>query len=250
MRTLFLFLLLATPISAAEIRVSAAASLTDVLRELGAIYERRTGDSILFNLGASSTLAQQIEFGAPVDLFLSADDDKMDRLSTKKLIDSESRITFLSNRLVIIVPNDSRVRLKSSKDLRNTTIRRIALAEPLTVPAGIYAKAHLQRAGLWKLLEPRVVPVQNVRAALAVTESGNVDAAFVYETDARSSKKVRVAVRVPSSEAPPIRYPFAMTTAAKNPAAAKRFLAFLTSTEARKIFIEYGFLVSPVATSR
>jgi len=242
-RSLFALLLLAFPLAAAEIRVSAAASLTDVLRELGTRYERKSGDRILFNLGASSTLAQQIEFGAPADIFLSADDEKMDRLVSKSLIDAASRTTFLGNRLVIVVPDDSRIKLKSSKDLAISRVRRIALAEPLTVPAGIYAKAHLERAGIWKLIEPKVVPVQNARAALAVTESGNVDAAFVYETDARGSRKVRIAVRIAVADTPPIRYPFALTRSSKNPAEARRFLSYLASPEARKVFVKYGFVV-------
>ena len=203
----------------------AAASLTDALTEIGADYERRTGERVVFNFGASSTLARQIERGAPADLFLSADEAKMDSIAVT------DRVSVLSNTLVIVGAD-----IRSPRDLVGKTV---ALAEPSTVPAGIYAKEYLTRIGLWSAIEPNVVPTDNVRAALAAVHSGNADAAIVYKTDSKNG----FAFEVPRSEGPPISYPFAVVRDAGNPEGARRFLAHFRSKEALSIFARHGFVI-------
>src|SRR4051812_766230 len=186
--------LLVESAAGAEILVHAAASLTDALHEIGIAYEKSSDEHILFNIGASSLLARQISEGAPGDLFISADEEKMDQLEEKNLIDKSSRAALLSNTLVIVTSNDLKQSLRNPKELLN--LKRIALAEPTTVPAGIYARKYLTQIGLWEKIHDHVIPTENVRAALAAVESGNVDAGIVYKTDAAISKKVRVAFEV------------------------------------------------------
>lgn len=227
----------------ASLRVSAAASLTDVLQEIGRQYEKRTGQSILFNLGASSLLARQIEEGAPADLFISADDSTMDQLARSGLIVEKSRVNMLSNTLVIIVPRDSAVEITSPQDLTRPSIRNIAVAEPNTVPAGVYAKAYLSKLKVWDRITRKLIPTENVRATLAAVESGNVEAGIVYKTDAFISRAVKVAYEVPRAEGPVISYPAAVLADSGRKAAARSFLDYLESEEARVIFLRYGFLL-------
>jgi len=240
---LALALLLAPALSAAEITVFAAASLTDSLKEIAARYEKQSGDKIVFNLGASSTLARQIEAGAPADIFFSADEAKMDGQAKKGLIDATTRKSRLGNSLVVVVAADSTLKIDSAAALTNAAIKRIALAEPKSVPAGIYAKAWLEKLQLWPAIEPKVVPLENVRAALAAVESGNVEAGVVYKTDASISKKVKVAYEVPIQDAPAISYPVALVKDSKQPDAAKKFLNYLDSQTAGDIFKQFGFLL-------
>jgi molybdate transport system substrate-binding protein len=228
---------------AVEVQVFAAASLTDALREIAATYEKSEGDRVVLNLGASSALARQIQEGAPADLFLSADEAKMDSLEKKKLLLPGTRRSVLSNTLVIVVPDDSSLKISDAKDLAAPGIRAIALAEPQSVPAGIYAREYLRKRGIWSKVIDRVVPTENVRAALAAVESGNVDAGIVYKTDAGISKKVRIAYEVPRADGPVISYPFAVVAEAGQPAAARKFLTYLESPAALAVFRKYGFLI-------
>ncbi|HYK02126.1 MAG TPA: molybdate ABC transporter substrate-binding protein [Thermoanaerobaculia bacterium] len=223
------WLLITSTISAAEVRVFAAASLREALEEIAAGYE---GDEIVFSFGASSTLARQIQEGAPADVFLSADEEKVNALWKRGLIVTSWSV--LSNSLVIVVPKDAPSR-------RLIDMRAIALAEPSTVPAGIYARLYLQRIGLWERLKTKIIPTDNVRSALAAVESGNVDAAFVYKTDARIAKQVRVAFVVPREQAPKISYPFALVKGARP--AAQRLLAHLRSKAALDVFAKHGFVI-------
>jgi molybdate transport system substrate-binding protein len=227
------------------ITVFAAASLSDALKEIVAAHEKSSGDIVRLNLSASSTLARQIEEGAPADLFFSADEAQMDRLAARGLIRTNSRVTRLSNTLVIVLSAENAMPFPSAASLTNPAIRRIALAEPKTVPAGVYAREFLVAKKLWSAVEPKVIPTANVRAALAAVESGNVEAAIVYQTDARISKKVRVAHEVPAAEGPRIRYPVALTRDAPNVVAAERFLRFLNSPKADRVFERFGFIVAP-----
>ena len=231
MRTLLLtaWLLIAGTVSAAEVRVFAAASLREALEEMAAKYQ---GDEIVFSFGASSTLARQIQEGAPADLFLSADEEKVNALRKRGLIVASWSV--LSNSLVIVVPKDAPSR-------RLIDMRAIALAEPSSVPAGIYARLYLQRIGLWERVKSKVIPTDNVRSALAAVESGNVDAAIVYRTDARIAKQVRVAFLVPREQAPKISYPFALVKGAGP--AARRLLAHLRSKAALDVFAKHGFVI-------
>jgi molybdate transport system substrate-binding protein len=230
--------------AAAELQVFAAASLTDAMQELATEYGKTGGDTVVFNFGASSTLARQIQEGAPADLFLSADEEKMDGLEKRGLLLAGTRRSVLANTLVVVVPVDSTVAIKSPADLATTKVRVLALAEPQSVPAGIYAKKYLQAQKLWTKVIDRVVPTENVRGALAAVESGNADAGIVYKTDAGISKKVRIAYEVPRAEGPAISYPFAVVAATQHPEAARRFLAWLESPAALVVFRRYGFLLA------
>lgn len=230
---------------AANVRVSAAASLTDVLQEIAPAYEKRSGDRILFNFGSSSMLARQIDEGAPADLFLSADELKMDQLQQRGLVVKKSRRSILSNTLVIIVPGDSRLKITSPMDLADDGIRNVAVAEPQSVPAGIYAKQYLRKLRVWDRITHKVIPLDNVRAALAAVASGNAETGIVYKTDALSSRAVRIAYEVPRSEGPEISYPAAVVAESKQQAAAQRFLDYLQSPPAQQLFRKYGFLLKP-----
>ena len=229
--------------SSATVNVFAAASLTDSLKEIAAAYEKQSGDKIVFNFGASSTLARQIEEGAPADVFFSADEAKMDGLEKKGIILKETRKSRLSNSLVIVVASEKGAAIGDPKDLATDKVKRLALAEPRTVPAGIYAKEYLQRQNLWTAIEDKVVPTENVRAALSAVEAGNAEAGIVYKTDASISKKVKVAYEVPARDNPPISYPMAVAKETKQPEAAKRFLNHLNSENATKTFEKFGFIV-------
>jgi len=226
-----------------EVNVFAAASLTDALREIGAAFEKETGNRVVPNLGASSMLARQIREGAPADLFLSADEIQMDGLEKAGLIVPGTRRSVLSNTLVVVVPADSTLRIASEKDLAGANVLGLALAEPSSVPVGVYSKKFLEGAGVWDAIAPKVIPTENVRATLAAVESGNVEAGIVYKTDAVISKKVRIAFEVPAARGPAISYPFAVVTGTPHEAPARAFLAYLGSPAARAVFVRYGFLV-------
>jgi len=228
--------------NSAEVNVYAAASLTDAMKEIAADYEKQTGDKISFNFGASSLLARQITESAPADIFFSADEAKMDDLQKAGLIVTETRRDLLSNSLVIVEPNDSKLAIGSPDELI-TKAQKIAIADPRAVPAGIYTKEYLSGRGLWEKLESKMVPTENVRAALAAVESGDVDAGFVYKTDANISKKVKIALSVPIEKGPAIRYPVAIMKDSKNTGAAERFLHYLESEDARTVFERHGFIV-------
>ena len=233
----------ALPASAAELQVSAAASLTDALKEIAPIYEKATGDLVVYNFGASSLLARQIQEGAPADVFFSADEARMDALEKTGLLLRGTRRSLLSNALVVVASPDVQVPIASAKDLVSPRVKVLAVADPRTVPAGVYAREWLTKVGVWGDVATRVVPAENVRAALAAVESGNVDVGIVYRTDALVSKKVRVAFEVSPSEGPDISYPVAALAESRRPDAARRFLDLLGSPEARAVFVRYGFVV-------
>lgn len=231
-----------TRASAAELHVFAAASLTDALKEIAAAYEKQSGDKVVFNFGASSFLARQVEEGAPADIFFSADEEKMDGLDKKGLIRRNTRKSRLSNSLVIVVARERGAAIEGPADLASARVKRLALAEPRTVPAGIYAKEYLQKQNLWRAVQAKVVPTENVRAALAAVEAGNVEAGIVYKTDAAISKKVRIAYEVPAADNPAISYPMALVKEARSPDSAARFFKHLESEEAGRIFEKFGFI--------
>ena len=237
-------LVLTLSAQAAQLTIMAAASLTDAMKEIASAYEKASGDKVRLNFDASSILARQIEEGAPADVFLSADEAKMDGLEKKHLLAPGTRQSLLSNTLVIVVPQDSVLPIHSARDLVRGAIKKIALAQPSTVPAGIYARAYLTKAGLWDKLTGKVVPTQNVRGALAAVESGNVEAGFVYKTDALISKAVKVACEIPVTEGPRISYPIAAVAGAQNLAAAKRCTVYLESEPALAVFRKFGFTVA------
>ncbi len=229
---------------AEDVEIFAAASLTDALKEVAAAYAKNSSDKILFNFAASNTLAMQIKAGAPADIFFSADEAKMSDLAKDGLIVDASRKDLLSNSLVIIVPADatSTSMLVSAGQLINPAFKKIALGQPESVPAGVYAKAYLQKIGLWDKLTGKIVPCESVRAALAAVETGNVDAGFVYKTDAIHSAKVMVAYEIPTTEGPAIAYPIALIQGSKNAVAAQKFIDYLSTPDAVKTFEKYGFI--------
>jgi molybdate transport system substrate-binding protein len=232
-------------LAAGDVTVFAAASLSDALRELAVLQQKTTGDTIRLNLGASSILARQIQEGAPADLFFSADEAKMDELARAGLIDPATRRSLLSNSLVIVVAAEGGPQLASAQDLIRPVVRRVAIAEPETVPAGIYAREYLRRQGVWEKITAKTVPTENVRAALAAVESGNADAGIVYRTDALSSARVRIAFAVPRADGPHISYPIALVKGGANSDGARRFLALLASPAGKSVFAKYGFITEP-----
>lgn len=239
----FVSLFLSARLFSAELTVHAAASLTDAMKEIATTYEKESGDKLQFNFGASNLLARQIEEGAPADLFLSADEAKMDALERKGLLLAQTRRSLLSNLLVIVVADDAKSVPGSASDLMKVEYKKIALAEPQSVPAGIYAREYLQKLGLWEKVKEKVVPTENVRGALAAVESGNVEAGFVYKTDSLISKKVKIAVEISAAEGPKISYPIAIIKASKEPDRAKKFEEYLTGSEAETVFKKFGFII-------
>ena len=243
-RSAFLAALLlcsATIASAADLTVSAAASLTNAFRELGTAFESRNPDTrVQFNFAASGALLQQIVKGAPVDVFASADQETMDDAQKQGLVDGAARVDFVRNALVVIVPNDSQAPAGGVADLRDERFAKIAIGQPASVPVGRYTKAVLEQAGLWGVVEPKMIGAQSVRQALDYVARGEVDAGFVYATDAAiMADRVRVLYAVPTRA--PILYPIATLTASANAALAKRFVQFVASPEARAVLTRYGF---------
>ena len=232
-----------TAARAEEILASAAASLTDALNDIGRSYRQKSKNTVRFNFGPSTGLARQIEEGAPADLFFSADLAQMDNLEKKNLLEPGTRKNLLTNQLVIIVPADSKLAISSPKDLLKVDVKKIALAEPSSVPVGVYSSKYLTDEGLWDQVKPKVVPVQDVRATLASVESGNVEAGFVYKTDAAISKKVKIVYEVPIDKGPKITYPVAIVKESKQKDAARDFLNYLQSSAAKDAFKKYGFVV-------
>jgi molybdate transport system substrate-binding protein len=234
---------------ASEIYCHGAASLSDALIKLGDQFKKETAISVVFNFGASSLLARQIEEGSPGDLFFSADEEKVDQLQQKGLVIESSRRSLLSNTLVIVAARDSGITLQTGNDLRMLK-GRIAIAEYQSVPAGIYAKKYLTNIGLWQELSERLVPVQNVRAALAAVEAGNVQTGIVYKTDARISSRVRVAYEVPQNSGPAISYSIVLLKQSKDLPSAKKFYDFLLRPSSIEVFRGFGFLPATIVSDR
>jgi molybdate transport system substrate-binding protein len=227
--------------AAAEISVFAAASLADALQELAPRFQAASGHTLRCNFGASGTLARQIREGAPADVFCSADALRVDELERAGLVQPGTRRTLVANQLVLVVAAGGGPRIATLGDLTGAGVRRVAIGEPATVPAGTYAKAHLEALDLWRPLAAKLVPLDTVRAVLATVEAGNADAGFVYRTDALGSTKVRIAVAVPRADGPKIVCPAAALRTARAPAAARELLAFLAGPEAQKVFARRGF---------
>ena len=222
--------------------VAAAVSLTEVLQAIAGQYERATGERILLNLAGSSTLATQIIDGAPVDLFISADALQMDRVEQACRILAGSRIDLLSNQLVVVVPDDRQRALRSPRDLLDPGIRRIALGDPVAVPAGVYAKRYLEAQGLWPQVLAKIVPMMSVRGVLSVVEAGNADAGIVYRTDAAIARRAIVALAIPVDDGPSIVYPAAIMVDTRNEAGARDFLVHLQDSDAAAVFERAGFI--------
>ena len=223
------------------VTVSAAISLSDCLVEISRAYAGQGGATVRFNFAGSNVLARQIVNGAPVDLFISADEAQMDLAARSGAIDVKTRVPLLGNRLAVMtMPGGPAV--ADIRALLQPSVRRIAIGDPAAVPAGGYAREYLQRLGLWEALEPRLVPVSNVRAALGAVENGSVDAAFTYETDAATAHKARAALVISGAAAPRIVYPAAIASAAPNRRGADALLAYLRGPAAAAVFRRYKFV--------
>jgi molybdate transport system substrate-binding protein len=242
----FSFLVLETFFSAAavaqqELVVSAAASLTDAFKAAGKKFEAvNPGTRVVFNFASSGALLQQIDKGAPVDVFASADQKTMDQAVEKNLIISETRKDFVSNGLVLVVPKGSKLPIKGVKDLADSKVARIALGNPASVPAGRYTQEVLTSAGLWDTLQPKYIFAETVRQALDYLARGEVDAGFVFATDAAISKE-KVQVAATAEDHRPIRYPVAVVAETKKKEPAQRFVNFLLAGDGQAVLSQFGF---------
>jgi molybdate transport system substrate-binding protein len=224
-----------------SVTVSAAISLKDALDQLGREFERdHPGAKITFNYGASGTLQHQIEQGAPVDIFFAAAQKQMDALQSAGLIIDETRHDIVANDLVLIAPSATDD-IHSFQDLAKSGVKTIALGEPETVPAGMYAQQTLEKLNLWDAVKKKAVYAKDVRQVLTYVATGNADAGLVYRTDAQTSPKVRTIFTAPPSSHDPIVYPAAVLKSSKDQAAARAFLQFLETPHALEIFKTYGF---------
>ncbi|MGE5506635.1 MAG: molybdate ABC transporter substrate-binding protein [Actinomycetota bacterium] len=241
-----LSLVLSLPASA-EVRVFAAASLTNALAEVADAFTARTGEKVQSTFAASSALARQIEQGAPADVFASADLQWMDWLAGRGLVVPGSRLDLLGNALVLVAPSDSpldKVELGPKTDVAALAgAGRIATGNPDAVPVGVYFRQAMERSGQWAAVAPKIAATDSVRAALAFVERGEAALGVVYATDAAMSKKVKVVGAFPGTMHDPIVYPFALVAGRANPAA-KAFLEYLSTPEAKGVFARYGFKVN------
>lgn len=239
--------LVATAAEPEAVTVYAAASLKNAMDDVGAAFTARTGVKLRLSYGASSTLARQVENGAPADVFMSADVDWMNYLADRRLIIAATRRDVLSNHLALIAPADSRVSLAIRPHMALAAALgpdgRVAMAGP-DVPAGRYGRASLTALGVWPSVEAHLVQAENVRAALLYVSRGEAALGVVYDTDARVEPKVKIVGLLPDRTHPPIVYPAALTARNKAPGAAA-FLGFLQSEEAVVVFRKYGFIVLP-----
>lgn len=229
---------------AGNLTVSAAASLKDALNEIETVYEKQKPNvHIRYNFGASGSLEQQIQQGAPVDLFISAGVKQMDGLQKGGLIINDTKKNLLSNQVVLIVPQNSSG-ITSFQDLATSKVKKVALGEPKSVPAGQYADQVLTSYKILNAVKPKAVYAKDVRQVLNYVESGNIDAGIVYTSDAKSSSKVKVAATAPENTHSPVTYPIAVVKSSKNAATAKDFEQFLFSNQAKTIFEKDGFILS------
>jgi molybdate transport system substrate-binding protein len=222
--------------------IAAAASLQDALEDLDPRFEAaHSGITVNYNFAASGPLQQQIQQGAPVDVFVSAAAKQMDALQAQNLILSETRRNLLTNDLVLIVPSNSTLGLTSFRQLTDSTIGRIAVGEPRSVPAGQYAEELFTNLGILESLRSKFVYGNSVRSVLGSVESGNAEAGVVYTTDARITSRVRQVATAPSNLHSPIVYPIAVLQSSPNQQAARAYVQFLRSQPAQEVFRQYGF---------
>ena len=230
-----------------ELLVFAAASLTNVLDEIGTAYTQQTKQPVKFSYAASSALARQLEAGARADLFFSADLEWMDYVQARNLIDRSTRRNVLGNRLALVAPADSKIELKIAPGFKLAEALgkdgRLATGDPESVPVGKYARSALTSLGLWNEVADKLVRADNVRSALAFIARGETPLGIVYETDAQVDKRVRVVDFFPADSHPAIVYPVAITAQARP--AARQFVEFLQSAPAKEAFKKYGFQDPP-----
>ncbi len=239
--TLAIALLTALPAQAADLTVSAAASLTDAFNEMKPAFAKdHPGINLVFNFAASGTLLSQMEKGAPVDVFASADQKTMDQAVEKKLIDVPTRANFVQNALVLSVPAGNPAKVKDLTSLAAAQVKRIAVGNPDSVPVGRYTKAALTKLGQWDALSPKFVLAESVRQVLDYLSRGEVDAGFVYATDAKQGgDKVKVIAEVPVET--PVIYPIAVVAGSAHAKDAATFVSFVTGPKGQAILAKYGF---------
>lgn len=226
-----------------EITVSAAASLRDAFQEVGRLYESRTGVRVRFNFGASGALQRQIEAAAPVDVFASAGARQMDALDGKGLLERETRVNFARNELVVVTPREGAHAVASFDGLDSPAVRRVAVGNPATVPAGQYAAQVFERMGLAERLKPKLVTAEDVRQVLDYVARGEADAGVVYRTDARAvGDGARVAAAAPEGSHDPILYPIAVVRESRSREAARAFVGLVAGAEGQAVLRRHGFL--------
>lgn len=229
--------------SESAVTVFAAASLKNALDAVASAFQTKTGVELKISYAGSMALAKQIESGAPAEIFLSADEASMDYLATKNLVQAGTRSDLLGNTLVVVAPKSAKLeKLPFTKEAFSTAIGsgKITTGDPGSVPVGKYAKAALEKFGLWATIEPYFAFTDNVRAALMFVSREEAALGIVYLSDARSEPKVKIVATFPADSHPPIVYPVALTSTARGDAA-KKLLAFLKSKTARDIFVQQGF---------
>jgi molybdate transport system substrate-binding protein len=248
MRLLYVLFVLLLPLTARaqEVTVFAAASLTDAMKDISAKWAAAGHKPLVMSFGSSSTLARQIEQGAPANVFASADEKWMDYLAQKNLIVADTRKDLLGNDLVLVVPADNPMHVTISKSFDMLGLLgasgRLATGDPAHVPVGIYAEQALKKLGMWDGVSPRLARTDDVRAALLLVERGEAPAGIVYATDAAVSKAVMIAGSFPADSHDPVSYPFAVTKPGDTPEA-RALLQFLTGPAAREVFVTRGFKV-------
>jgi len=231
-----------------EVMIYAAASLRDALETLAPACGRAAGARLAFNFAGSNDLARQIMAAGRADLFLSADEEWMDRVEAGGFVEPGSRRALLANHLAVIARRDADfAAVDGARTLLSPAIRRLALADPDAVPAGRYARAWLQSAGVWDAVAPRVLPALDVRAALAAVESGAAEAGVVYRTDAALARTVQVVYEVPAGEGPRISYPLAVLRGRPHTAEARRVAVCFAGPGAAAVFARFGFIVTAAA---
>jgi molybdate transport system substrate-binding protein len=230
------------PAQSASLLVAAAASLQNALQEIDPLFKSANpGVTASYNFAASGPLQQQIEQGAPVDVFISAAAKQMDALQQKDLLLPNTRRDLSTNRLVLVVPSNASLGLTGFKQLTEAQVKQISVGEPRSVPAGQYAEELFKNLGILEKLQPKFVYGNSVRNVLSTVESGNADAGVVYRTDAMISNKVKQVATAPEKLHSPIIYPVAVIKSSRNVNAAKAYTQFLSSDTARQVFTKYGF---------
>lgn len=225
----------------AALTVSAAASLKEALQAILPAYtQQKPNVTLTYNFGSSGSLQQQIEQGAPVDVFISAAQKQMDALQKKNLLLADTRKDLLKNTVVLIAAQNE-TGISGFKDLTDNKVSKIAIGDPQSVPAGQYGQEVLTSLKLFDPIKPKIVFAKDVRQVLSYVETGNVDAGLVYVTDAKTSDKVKVVATASEDSHSPIIYPVGVLKGSKNPEAAKEFVQFLSSEQAKAVFEKYGF---------
>ncbi|WP_228485549.1 molybdate ABC transporter substrate-binding protein [Thermaerobacillus caldiproteolyticus] len=233
-----------SPDKKVTITVAAAASMKDVLTSIGKQYENKhPATHLVFNFASSGTLQKQIEQGAPMDVFISADPTSFRQLKEKRLVISKRNEPLVYNELVLIVPKQRQNGVHSLSDTTNPAVQSIAIGIPETVPAGAYAKQWLQSTHLWEKLQGKLVLAKDVRQVLTYVESENVDAGIVYRTDALSSDNVLITTKAPDSLNRKIAYDAGVVASSSQTKEAQQFIKYLYSREAKQVFKQYGFLI-------